>query len=142
MNEANLLSIQLVSHDGNRVEIAGVELDIRFYVQGRIRYTFLLGRTDDKGTVCTHLSDIEQQLQENRRIFLMDYNTGLDECDSVVGIFVPSPEEIARRDTARQTWWPGTTATPETSNSQVHCPEQKFQLSRTAPNEFELACGP
>ena len=140
MNPESELTVQLVGSDGGALELAGIEVDIRFYMHGQTRYTLILGRTDDNGVVRTHLSDIERQLQENRRVFLMDYNTPLSECDSVVGIVTPSVEDLAQREASRQKWWPETVPTPETPNGKARCPEQMFQLSKTAPNKFDLVC--
>jgi hypothetical protein len=140
MNSDQGLTVQLVGDDCKPVEIAGVELDIRFYIHGRVRYTFLLGRTDANGTVRTQLSDFERQLQEHRRVSLMDYNTPLEGCDSVIGIIAPSVEELAQREASRRKWWPDTPAAPETSNHGIRCPEQKFQLSKSAPDKFDLVC--
>ena len=134
------LIVRLVGTDAQPVALAGVEVDIRFYVHGNTRYTFTLGCTDDSGAVHTQLGNIERQLEENRRFFLMDYNTPLDECDSAVGIIIPSVDDLAEREAAKQKWWPDRKAAPETSNGRVRCREQKFQLSMTEPNKFDLIC--
>lgn len=140
MNPQTQVIVQLAGKDGQPIELAGIEIDVRFYTRGQTRYTFILGRTDENGAVRAQLNEIERQLEENRRMFLMDYNTPLDDCDPVVGIIAPSVEELAEREVARRKWWPDKDASPETSNGAVRCWEQRFDLSQTAPNKFNLIC--
>lgn len=81
-------------------------LDIRFYVGGKFRYSFALGRTGVDGVCRTSFEEIERQLEASRQVFLMDYNTPLTECDAVVGIAAPTAAELAEREAARKKWWP------------------------------------
>ena len=140
MDPETEIIVQLVGKDAQPIELAGIEIDVRFYTGGQTRYTFILGRTDENGAVRAQLDEIERQLEENQRILLMDYNTPLDDCDPVVGIIAPSVEELVQREVARRKWWPERDVSPETSNRAVRCSEQKFDLSQTAPNEFNLIC--
>lgn len=70
----------------------------------------------------------------------MDYNTPLEKCDSLVGICIPSAKEIAERDAARRKWWPESEAAEPMPKQVVRCNAQKFELSKTRPNTFDLKC--
>jgi hypothetical protein len=135
------LTVRLGDSAGESIRIAGVLLDIRFYVSGRFRYAFSLGRTDGEGVCRTCLAAIERQFAANRRLFLMDYNTPLMDCDALVGIFAPTAGELAERRAARAKWWPEEIQSPDgAANQLVHCPEQKFMLGGGRGQAIELVC--
>ena len=137
------LSVRLHDTKGERVLVVGVHLDLRFYVEGRFRYSFSLGRTDAHGVCCTTVEELERQLEDNQRLSLMDYNTPLTDCDTLVGIAVPTASELIEREAARAKWWPGEPSMyVGAANDRVRCPEQKFELRRGSNNAFELVCEP
>lgn len=135
------IMVRLRDPKGQPVPVGGVHLDIRFYVEGRFRYSFSLGRTDVHGICRTTFGGIEQQLEANRRLFLMDYNTPLSDCDTAVGIAAPATGELIEREAARAKWWPEESpAYVGAANDRVRCPEQKFELRGGSGNAFELVC--
>jgi len=135
------LTVRLRDSNGEPLPFAGVHLELRFYLKGRFRYSFSLGRTDDEGICRITLQEIEQQLEADRRLFLMDYNTPLSDCDTMVGIASPTANELREREAARAKWWPQEpSAYAGATNGRVRCPEQKFELSRGSGNAFELFC--
>jgi hypothetical protein len=140
MNDEQL-TVRLRDAKGEPVHIAGVELDLRFYIEGRFRYSFSLGRTDAHGVCHTSFQEIERQLEASRQIFLMDYNTPLADCDTLVGIAAPTAREIAERQASQAKYWPKEPPSYiGTANHRVHCHEQKFELRRASGNAFDLIC--
>jgi hypothetical protein len=131
------LTVQLLDGQGEPLRIPGVLLDIRFYVGGQFRYSFPLGQTDAEGVCSTSFESIERQLEANRRLFLMDYNTPLRDCDRTVGVAVPTGAELKERASARAKWWPETIGPGNASaNDLLRCPEQKFELQRGSGKLF------
>lgn len=135
------LTVRLLNAEGEPLPIAGVLLDIRFYVGGRFRYSFSLGQTDAEGVCRSSLQPVERQLEANRRLFLMDYNTPLTACDAAVGIAAPTAGELNEREAVRAKWWPETPS-PEggAANQRVRCKEQRFELQQGSNNAFRLVC--
>ena len=135
------LNVRLMRPDGDPLPIAGVLIDIRFYVEGRFRYQFILGRSDADGVCRASFREIERKLEENRQFFLMDYNTPLASCDSEVGIFAPSGDQIDEWESGRGELWPDTPSPYlGVSNHRVRCSEQKFEVQRDGSNTVDLVC--
>lgn len=135
------LTVRLHGPKGEPLAIAEVHLDLRFYIEGRFRYSFSLGRTDGYGVCRTTLLEIERQLEANRRIFLMDYSSPLTDCDTLVGIVAPTAGELIEREAAQARWWPEEPSRyVGAANVRVRCPEQKFELERGRGNTFGLVC--
>ena len=82
---------------------------------------------------------MQKQLESNRKLFLMDYNTPLDDCNSLVGIVAPTDEELAERRAAREKWF-GASDDGYVTNHSITCDEQRFELKREADNHFNLVC--
>jgi hypothetical protein len=140
MDDAPII-VRLVDAIGNVLQVANVCVDVRFYMRGGgLRYGFDLGRTDGDGVVRTCLAAIQDQLDENRRHFLMDYNTPLSECGDEIGIYVPTPDDLAQREVNRSKYWPDGEPLAKTANDIVRCPEQRFTLRRSGANQFALVC--
>ena len=135
------INVRLVRSDGEPLSISDVLINIRFYVEGRFRYQFILGRTGADGVCRASFQDIEGELEGNRRFFLMDYNTPLEDCDSKVGIFAPSGDQIAEWEAGRAEIWPETPSRYLTvSNHLLRCPEQLFELQRGGRDTIDLVC--
>lgn len=134
------LTVQLRDPKGEPLRLAGVHLDIRFYNAGRFRYSFSLGRTDADGICRTTLEEVQRQLQANQRLFLMDYNTPLSDCDTMIGIVAPTARELSEREAARSKYWPEEPQMDAGANDRVHSLEQKFELRRRSANAFDLVC--
>lgn len=99
------LKVELVRLDGIALALANVALDINFYVSGVKLYSFSAGETDAKGVCSMNYQHVFEQWLENRRLFLMDYNTPLQDCDDEVGIWAPSATELDRRLSAVKRWY-------------------------------------
>ncbi len=134
------LMVRLRDRKGEAVTVAGVYLDLRFYIKGRFRYSFYFGLTDAHGACRTTFGKIERQLEANQRLFLMDYNTALSDCDTLIGIVAPTASELVERQVARLKWWPKEPSISEAANDRGRCQEQKFELHRGRGNSFELLC--
>ena len=134
------VNVQLVDENSRALAISNVLLNIIFYTSGVIRYSFSAGKTDRSGSCLIRFSDITEEWLENRQLFLMDYNTPLQDCDEEIGILSPSAEDLFNRIIASKKWFPE--AIEETSrevdssnNYQLHCREQKFRIG---PNVLDL----
>jgi hypothetical protein len=135
------LAVRLCDRDGEAVLVAGVHLDIRFYIDGRFRYAFTLGRTDSQGVCPIIFDQLQRQLKANQKIFLMDYNTPLADCDSLVGIVAPRAAELIEREAYRAKFWPTEPSKyVGAANDRVRCGEQKFDLRRGGGSALELVC--
>jgi hypothetical protein len=135
------LTVRLHDRKGEPLAIAEVHLDLSFYIEGRFRYSFSLGRTDADGVCRTTFQEIERQLEANRRLFLMDYNTPLTDCDTSVGIVAPTAGELIERESAGVKWWPEEPSRyVGTANNRVRCTEQKFEVQHGSGNAFKLVC--
>jgi hypothetical protein len=136
-----VITVRLNDAKGEPIRVSGVHLDICFYIERRLRYSFSLNRTDAHGISRTSFEEIERQLEANRRLFLMDYNTPLSDCDPLVGIVAPTAADLVEREAARAKWWPDEPPMyVGAANDRVRCPEHKFELCRGNGNEFELVC--
>jgi hypothetical protein len=136
------LAVQLCNRTGDVVRVAGVHLDIRFYMEGRFRYSFLLGQTNSQGISPISFDHLQRQLEANQRLFLMDYNTPLADCDNLVGIIAPTGAELIEREAYRAEFWPHEPAkyAGAAANDRVHSGEQKFDLCHGVGIAFELVC--
>lgn len=118
-----------------------MHLDLRFYINERFRYSFSLSPTDAHGVSRTTFQALEEQLDANRQLFLMDYNTALTDCDTRVGVAVPTVDELSERNAAREKWWAEESAAEDTTaNWRVRCPEQKFEIKWGSSNTFDMVC--
>ena len=135
------VSVHLCDRRGQPVRIGEVHVDLLFYTGGRFRYSFSFGRTDTDGVCRTTVGEIERQLRENQQLFLMDYNTPLEECDTLIGIVAPTADELVERQAVLTKWWPKAPSIYSgTANERVQCREQKFEVRFGRPNVFELVC--
>ena len=140
MDDASII-VGLVDAKGCSLPVANVLVEVRFYMNGGgLRYNFEVGRTEGDGVVRSCLAAIQDQLDENRRYFLMDYNTPLSECSDEIGLHIPTPDDLAQREVNRLKYWPENEPPAKTANDAVRCPEQRFTLRRGAANQFELVC--
>jgi len=83
-----------------------VSIDVIFYVNGNKRYDFDAGRTTSSGVCVAPYRVFEATRAKNQRIFLMDYNTSIEDCDPEVSIHVPTKEELHARYEAVRKWFP------------------------------------
>jgi hypothetical protein len=86
--------IQLVQTQEQPLRLGGVLISIEFFTKGNLRYTFNAGRTDEMGTLKLTYLCFERLRCDNAKFFLMDYNTKLEECDSVVRITIATDSQL------------------------------------------------
>ncbi len=97
MKPEQSIYIQLMDAKEQPLQLGGVLVSIDFFTKGNPRYSFTAGRTDQVGVLRLTYLDIERLRSDNAKLFLMDYNTKLEECDSVVRITVPTDSQLRSR---------------------------------------------
>ena len=106
MRPGSLLQIQLNDSDNLPLAIAKVFVDVAFQKEGRERYRFEAGETDSGGQISASYDHFEKIRRDNQSFAVMDYNTVLEDCDSVISVSVPTPAELTRRVDALRKWFP------------------------------------
>jgi hypothetical protein len=106
MRRGSLLQIQLNDPDHIPLAIAKVFVDVAFQKEGRERYRFEAGETDSGGQISASYDHFEKIRRDNQSFAVMDYNTVLEDCDSVISVSVPTPAELTRRVDALRKWFP------------------------------------
>lgn len=140
------VNVQLVDSSGIALPVANVILDIHLYLTGVRRYSFTGGETDSGGYCSIKLDDVTEQWIENRKLFLMDYNTPLQDCDDEVGISAPSADDLAERVLAVQKWFPNDlpkfrSTVSSSGNDEVKSFEQKVKILPSAnENTIRYVC--
>ena len=100
------IQIQLVDDAGAELKLDKVFIDALIYLQSNVRYTFSAGLTDSKGRLVVSFDQLEKIRLRNQAFSVMDYNTSLEDCDSTIGISVPSSATLRQRHEAIQKWFP------------------------------------
>jgi hypothetical protein len=107
MKPDQALQLQLVDKEKNPIHLSKVFLDIDLYTHGNYRYGFRLGSTNDQGRFHLNYGLVEAKRAEAAKIFLMDYNTLLADCDDRVKISVPTPEILKKAYDGIGQWFGG-----------------------------------
>lgn len=94
MKPNQAISIQLTDTEDHPLAVGNVLVEIHFFTRGLARYAFKAGRTNERGLLDISYANIEKLRLENARLFLMDYNTRLEECDSAIRITIPPEREL------------------------------------------------
>lgn len=97
MKPTTRIDVQLVDLSGNSLSIADVSVGIVLYCHGNYRYHFSTGVTDHHGRIAISYAALESERRKNGLLFLMDYNTRLDDCDDEVRFVVPTLDELKAR---------------------------------------------
>lgn len=140
------INIRLVNERGVAIPLEKVIFDINLYVSGILRYSFDGGATDSEGQCTIELDDLTRQWLEKRKLFLMDYNTPLQECDDVVGILAPSATELASRLSSVEKWFPGdfnelAEKIVHSQNHKISSREQSLKIDReSTSNSLNYVC--
>jgi hypothetical protein len=130
MRQGDSLHIQLSEAQGSPLTIANVYVVIQLFTRGNYRYGFMAGHTDAAGRIVVTYDSLEEQRRENSAMFIMDYNTQLEDCDPVAKLVVYSEQDLrAKRSKALKTFgnepsW----ATPWPSNALVEVTPLTIQL--------------
>jgi hypothetical protein len=90
------LVIQIGNELGKPLLLLGIYIDVEFYISGQHRYGFRFGPTDHNGRLRITYSDVETKRAIEAKIFLMDYNTPLDDCDDCLKVKIPSADELKK----------------------------------------------
>ena len=106
MRPGSALEIQL--NDAHHVPLAvpHVFIEVVFLQGGRERYRFDAGETDGSGHLSVSYDHFENIRKDNQSFALMDYNTELEACDSIIIVRVPALEELHQRLVALSKWFP------------------------------------
>jgi hypothetical protein len=106
MNLGNVFEIQLLDSERRPITMSDVSIDVIFLRGGRERYRFDAGKTDAQGHVTAPYDLFESIRKDNQSFAVMDYNTRLEDCDSVVIVRAPTLDELSQRLNAVKTWFP------------------------------------
>ena len=109
MTPEQTILVQLVDKSGGSLHLPGVYVDVEFYTRGNYRYGFRLSPTNDNGELHIDYGMVEGKRAEGARIFLMDYNTPITDCDSRIKIYVPAAEELKKAHEGIGRWFDGRT---------------------------------
>jgi len=88
------IEIQLTDRNGKPIDVANIMVDVYLFYDGKFRYAFDAGRTGNGGTLTITYDHLESQRRSNGAIFLMDYNTKLDDCDAKVELRIQTQAEL------------------------------------------------
>ena len=107
MKPEQSIVVELVDEAGASLQLAGVYVDLELYTRGRYRYGFRLGATNNSGRICIDYEMVEEKRSEGARVFLMDYNTPITDCDRRVKIHVPTADELKKAYDGIGQWFEG-----------------------------------
>lgn len=94
MRPGQSIQIRVMDRSTQDAPVPGLLLAITFMLSGRARYSFCLPASDSRGNISITYDYCEQERVENSRIFLMDYDTRLEECDSQFRLTLRSASEL------------------------------------------------
>ncbi len=106
MKPRTSLRIQTANSDHRPIALGGLIIDVLLYVRGVERYRFDAGETNDNGVLVVTYDKLEAIRRENQKFALMDYNTGLDDCDDTIVVSVPSLADLGFRLQSLEKWFP------------------------------------
>lgn len=134
MTAKQLIELQLSDSSGRPLLVGNVIIEIQFFVRGKYRFGFFVGRTDCGGHLRIPFADIELLRLKSAIENLMDYNTQLEDCDPTVRIVIPSEQQLRGRfDVAMRSYrQPPEWASPWPSNGRVKSSEVAVVLTGTA----------
>lgn len=137
-------AVQLADRDGSPITKV-VFIDAIVYLKRKVRYRFNLGATDSSGLIEVSFSRLEQIRQENQEGNIMDYNTPLTDCDSIIELVVPSAMELEQRREAARHWYgeDGSSAPGivESQNEEIACAPTTVDVDAEAGGKVLLQCG-
>jgi hypothetical protein len=97
MMRGQSLKVQLTDQHGNPITVANVMIEVHLFCNERFCYAFNGGRTNKDGNLTVTYDDLEGQRKTNGLLFLMDYNTKLEDCDSKMGLRILTQAELLLR---------------------------------------------
>lgn len=125
MRDDFTIELQLADRSGAPVARERVLVDVIVFLHAKVRYKFNVGMTSALGKLTVNFDQLEKVRLENQKMFLMDYNTPLVDCDPKVEFSVPGEKELQERVVAIKTWFPSDVTSVEkisgNGNSDVVC---------------------
>ena len=105
MKPTQTLIIRFVDDRGKPLLLADIYIDLSFFIQGQYRYGFRFGPTDRQGKLRITYRDVEAERTQAAKLFLMDYNTPLDDCDDCLKVKIPSADELKEAYEWKTKWF-------------------------------------
>jgi len=144
MNANQNIEIRLINSNGRSLHIADVIVDLSFSCRGHYRYSFRVGATNEQGHLRVSYHNVELLRREQAQIFLMDFNTKLEDCDPRVRIRLPSRNELERAHAYASAHYPDFAqrhAGPwlAAANGRVHAEDVEVDLAQET-TEVEILC--
>lgn len=109
MNPEQSILVQLVDKSNEPLHLSRVYVDLDFYTGGNPRYGFRLNPTDGQGRLKIDYEMVEAKRAEGAKVFVMDYNTSLTDCDGRVKICIPTIEMLKTAYDGIGRWFGGET---------------------------------
>jgi hypothetical protein len=101
MKSGQSIELQLVDENCQPLQLGNVMIDIHLFLGGDLRYRFIAGRTTKEGKLSISYEDLDHTRKDMGEMYLMDFNSPLDDCDPLVRVLIYSERElIERRDKA------------------------------------------
>lgn len=97
MKRGQSLTVQLTDQHGNPITVANVMIEVHLFCNESFCYAFNAGRTNKDGNLTVTYDDFEGQRKTNGLLFLMDYNTRLEDCDPKMGLKILTQAELLLR---------------------------------------------
>jgi hypothetical protein len=144
MKPQQSIIIQLVNLDGSPLGMEAVYCRLNLYTHGTFRYCFKFGPTRNDGKLQITFEEVETERKAEGKIWLMDYNDPLTDCDSRVRLNIPSGDEMVASHNAITKFYNG--ATPEhakpwlTANNAKIKAEDVFVELHDGENLVKLPC--
>jgi hypothetical protein len=96
MREGQAILVRVQDPTDRWRPVPDVILQIALFKDGKRRYAFSLPPSSPEGIVRATYLDLEKMRLENSRLFIMDYNTPLDECDDVFSVVLRPERDLVR----------------------------------------------
>jgi hypothetical protein len=104
--------VRLVDLCGKRICLDRIFFTIALFVDGKLRYQFLLGYTDLNGQFVVDYEKLESERIRGAKECPMDYKTLLHECDKQFRLSLPTVENLSKSYEVA-TRWDGKGVTPD-----------------------------
>lgn len=104
------LVLQFVAESEKPILLPNIYANVAFFINGRHCYSFRFGPSDDQGWHRITYENVETKRLLAAKSNLMDYNTGLENCDARVKIDVPTGNELKEAYEWQAKWFSETTS--------------------------------
>lgn len=86
---------ELRDFTGQRLHMRNILIGINLFVDGRYYYGNIVGLTDAQGSAELARSELDLRFAADRAAYPADYRLDLEECDSILEVFILPQAEIA-----------------------------------------------